>query len=285
MIEEQIPDTIVDIVARAQVIRRAADKLQKLKDEAPAAVEAAATRVQAMTRGKSARNVFADLAAEAQHRPSGHSNGESWGAKARAAAAAAADESKAYGEARAKGGKHAAFAPAGGGQPAAETSAGGNSLGKVARRAVGVSKARKALTCLVGARAVVVRAEAALSSSRVGELKEGTAVRVLDTVAMPDGTIRVAVALASDPLRTYGWITGARDDGSETLQVTSESAAILTRSDQGGSHGLVALLHGEKREDAAVDIQRIERGRSSRSVLAADRKKASASGALPKAAH
>ena len=57
------------------------------------------------------------------------------------------------------------------------------------------------------------------------DLKEGEQIVVVDSKALPDGTIRVAVALASAPDSTLGWITGCKEDGTENLQV---AAAALT---------------------------------------------------------
>jgi len=306
LIEEHMPETICDVVARAQVIKTAAEKLKRLKEEDGAKVDEAAKRMQAMTRGKSSRNMFADLVAEHAHKPSSHSNGDDWGTKAKSAAAAAAAESKAYGEQRSKSGKHATIGGAvvaSEGSPAkakpsspasaaasgkdasgredatGAAAAGSASVGLVAARVLGVSRAKQQLKCLVGAKAVIVRAEADLKSEKVGELKEGTAVSVLDTRAMADGIIRVAVALGETPAKLYGWITGAKEDGAETLQVTAESASVLIATQQSGSHGLVAILHGHKQNDAAVEIQRIEKGRSTRALLDDAKKKETAKAA------
>jgi len=272
LIEERMPDTICDVVQRAQMMKKAAEKLHKLKDDEPDKVEHAATRVQAITRGKSARNIFADIAAEHAHKPNSHNNGDDWGTKAKAAAAAAAAESKSYAE-----GRQAKASTMGGATRSAASAKSvtldvteESALGDVASRALGVRRAKERLTCLIGARAVIVRATAELSSDKVGELKEGTAVAVLDTKAMPDGAIRVAVALLEQPDKLYGWITGAKDDGSETLQVTSESASILPGAKQTGAHSLVGLVHSVKRDGAAIEIQRIEKGRSMRANLTAE---------------
>ena len=79
LLEEKAPDSIQDIAQRAISIKVAADKLRKLKDEKPDEVAEATTKIQAMTRGKSSRNILHDLAAQAKEKEAAPVPG--WGAK------------------------------------------------------------------------------------------------------------------------------------------------------------------------------------------------------------
>jgi len=129
------------------------------------------------------------------------------------------------------------------------------------------------MTCLIGTRAVIVRASADLHSAKVMDLKEGEQIVVVDSKALPDGTIRVAVALASAPESTLGWITGCKEDGTENLQVAGEDGLHLLSSapkSNGASRppSLSVLLHGRNQQGAAVCMQRVQRGRSGRNLLA-----------------